>query len=162
MFEGAHFCIRCGTPLGTPDEPAPARRTTTMRPVADAEAAPAGATSLWALPKSSSQVADSFEAALARAALETPSDLDISESEPIELTDIDEGFEALEPKDRAEAENGRNQGDVPDTRRHESMAEFSRDEVLRRVRMKQSLKRAGMNGIDLSSQALEGVSATPT
>jgi hypothetical protein len=37
------------------------------------------------------------------------------------------------------------------------MADYSRDEVLRRVRNKQSLKRAGLAGIDLSGANLEGV-----
>ena len=37
------------------------------------------------------------------------------------------------------------------------MAEYSRDEVLRRVRSKQSLKRAGLAGVDLSGANLEGV-----
>jgi hypothetical protein len=37
------------------------------------------------------------------------------------------------------------------------MAEYSREEVLRRVRSKQSLKRAGLAGIDLSGANLEGV-----
>lgn len=129
-----------------------------MRPVAEAEAAPAEPSALWALPATSAgKIADSFEAALARAALESAAAHPVSAPEPIELQDIDEGFEALDPEDRAEAESGLNQGTDPDTRRHESMAEFSRDEVLRRVRMKQSLKRAGMNGIDLSNQSLEAV-----
>lgn len=37
------------------------------------------------------------------------------------------------------------------------MADLSRDEVLRRVRAKQSLKRAGLAGVDLSGANLEGV-----
>lgn len=37
------------------------------------------------------------------------------------------------------------------------MAEYSREDVLRRVRAKQSLKRAGLAGIDLSGVNLEGV-----
>jgi hypothetical protein len=37
------------------------------------------------------------------------------------------------------------------------MAEISKDEVLRRVRIKQSLKRAGLSGIDLAGAALEAV-----
>jgi uncharacterized protein YjbI with pentapeptide repeats len=37
------------------------------------------------------------------------------------------------------------------------MADLSRDEVLRRIRNKQSLKRAGLAGIDLSGANLEGV-----
>lgn len=37
------------------------------------------------------------------------------------------------------------------------MADFSKEDVLRRVRTKQSLKRAGLSGIDLSGANLEGV-----
>jgi uncharacterized protein YjbI with pentapeptide repeats len=52
---------------------------------------------------------------------------------------------------------------VPDSsrdgsrRRIDGMAEYSREDVLRRVRAKQSLKRAGLAGIDLSGANLEGV-----
>ena len=37
------------------------------------------------------------------------------------------------------------------------MADLTKDEVLRRIRSKQSLKRAGLAGIDLTGANLEGV-----
>jgi uncharacterized protein YjbI with pentapeptide repeats len=108
-FEGAHFCVRCGTPLGG----------------AAAAAAPAP-----------------------------------SEPEMIEVGDIgsiDEAFEALGVSNAKSEPGGIHRGSPPDTRRQERMAEFTRDEVMRRVRMKQSLKRAGLSGLDLSAASLEGV-----
>jgi hypothetical protein len=130
-----------------------------MRPAATSEAAERDPTALWAMPRESDgRAADSFESALARAALEAPrEELGRTDSDAVELTDIDEGFEVLEANGGPQADGTKDLGASPDTRRQERMAEFSREEVLRRVRMKQSLKRAGMNGIDLSGQTLEGV-----
>lgn len=59
----------------------------------------------------------------------------------------------------ARAEESRPNAPAPVTH-HEgtsSMPDYSREEILRRVRLKQSLKRVGLAGIDLSGANLEGV-----
>jgi len=62
--------------------------------------------------------------------------------------DVTPGARAAEPEPTHErAELGRSK----------DMAELSRDEVLRRVRNKQPLKRAGLSGIDLAGASLEAV-----
>jgi uncharacterized protein YjbI with pentapeptide repeats len=80
-----------------------------------------------------------------------------SEPELIEVGDIVEAFEVLSAQHGAADSAGTPRGASPDTRKQERMAEFSRDEVMRRYRMKQSLKRAGLSGLDLSAAAMEGV-----
>lgn len=59
----------------------------------------------------------------------------------------------------AEANESRPNNPVPVTHNEgtSSMPDYSREEVLRRVRLKQSLKRVGLAGIDLSGANLEGV-----
>jgi uncharacterized protein YjbI with pentapeptide repeats len=47
--------------------------------------------------------------------------------------------------------------EAPENEEVNTMADYSRDEVMRRVRMKQSLKRAGLSGINLSGANLENV-----
>jgi hypothetical protein len=79
-----------------------------------------------------------------------------SEPELIEVGDIVEAFEVLGAQHVAAESAGTHRGASPDTRKQERMAEFSRDEVMRRYRMKQSLKRAGLSGLDLSAAAMEG------
>ena len=85
---------------------------------------------------------------------------------PTTVEEIDEGFEAIEPEDEtpiidpkpsARAAQAAPEPEQADKRRSQEMAEYSRDEVLRRVRNKQSLKRAGLSGIDLAGVNLEGV-----
>jgi hypothetical protein len=77
-----------------------------------------------------------------------------------ELDEVDQGFEVIGDEDvtpgarAAEAVNGLERAEP---RRSQEMAEFSKDEVLRRVRNKQGLKRAGLSGIDLAGTSLEGV-----
>jgi uncharacterized protein YjbI with pentapeptide repeats len=80
-----------------------------------------------------------------------------SEPEMIEVSDIVEAFEVLGAQHVATDSAATHRGTSPDTRKQERMAEFSRDEVMRRYRMKQSLKRAGLSGLDLSAAAMEGV-----
>lgn len=82
---------------------------------------------------------------------------------PATVEEIDEGF-VIEPDDDAPSidvtPGARAAEALPERaeeRRSPHMAEFSRDEVLRRVRNKQGLKRAGLSGIDLTGVSLEGV-----
>jgi hypothetical protein len=99
-FEGAHFCVRCGTSLESDGE---------------------------------------------------PELIEVSE-----ISSIDEAFEVLGATGAKAETSVISRGSPPDTRRQERMAEFNRDEVMRRFRMKQSLKRAGLSGLDLSAAAMEG------
>jgi uncharacterized protein YjbI with pentapeptide repeats len=80
-----------------------------------------------------------------------------AEPELIEVGDIVEAFEVLGAQHLAADLAETPRGASPDSRKQERMAEFSRDEVMRRYRMKQSLKRAGLSGLDLSAAAMEGV-----
>jgi uncharacterized protein YjbI with pentapeptide repeats len=79
------------------------------------------------------------------------------------VEEIDEGFEIESIDDAPSIDvtpGARTAETVPERaeqRRSADMAEFSRDEVLRRVRNKQGLKRAGLSGIDLTAMSLEGV-----
>lgn len=107
VFDAAHFCVRCGTPLGAAADGAPGE--------------------------------------------DEPELLDASD-----IGSIEEAFEVLGVEDARTEARGNTRGSTPDTRRQERMAEFNRDEVMRRFRMKQSLKRAGLSGIDLSAAAMEG------
>jgi len=80
------------------------------------------------------------------------------------VEEIDQGFEIIEPDDDAPSidvtPSARTAEAVPEraeSRRSQEMAEYSKDEVLRRVRNKQGLKRAGLSGIDLAGASLEAV-----
>jgi uncharacterized protein YjbI with pentapeptide repeats len=80
------------------------------------------------------------------------------------VEEIDQGFEIIEADDDAPSidvtPSARTAEAVPEraeSRRSQEMAEYSKDEVLRRVRNKQGLKRAGLSGIDLAGASLEAV-----
>ena len=86
-----------------------------------------------------------------------------TQSIPATVEEIDDGFE-IEPDDDGPsidvtpgARAAETAPERAEQRRSPHMAEFSRDEVLRRVRNKQGLKRAGLSGIDLAGTSLEGV-----
>jgi len=64
-----------------------------------------------------------------------------------ELSDVLQSWPAPEP----------NPPSATKEQKVDRMADYSREEVLRRVRLKQSLKRAGLAGLDLSGVNLEGV-----
>lgn len=118
MFQGAHFCMRCGSRLDSHDKPGPI----TSRP---APFVP----STMPIDTTAGSVAE----ALSRAAESVMPAVDVTNHESVPTTASTD--EAL--------------------RRRPGM-ELSRDEILRRVRTKQSLKRAGLAGIDLSGADLEG------
>jgi uncharacterized protein YjbI with pentapeptide repeats len=129
MFSGARFCVRCGVRLDASGAQVPAQVS-----------------------------ADIFTADLKPRA--------VPQQTPPTVEEIDEGFEAIEPEDdtpiidvtpRAPKPEAAPEPERDDKRRSQEMAEYSRDEVLRRVRNKQSLKRAGLSGIDLAGVNLEGV-----
>ncbi len=157
MFEGAHFCMRCGTSLGDPAAE-PGARHNTMRPVAESEARPSGPAALWSGAEAAASLADSVYAAIEEVAStrSEPRSTELEAIQPGDIDAIDEGFAGLDADSARTAPDGAPTSD-PDPRRKHRMAEFNRDEVMRRVRMKQSLKRAGLNGLDLSGASLEGV-----
>jgi hypothetical protein len=66
-----------------------------------------------------------------------------------ELSDVLQSWPAPEPEP--------NPPSATKEQKIDRMADYSREEVLRRVRLKQSLKRAGLAGLDLSGVNLEGV-----
>jgi uncharacterized protein YjbI with pentapeptide repeats len=146
MFEGAHFCVRCGTPRERAEgAAAPASPATASPPT---PVATSTATGLNAAVAEATSVAEAVSRALRDDA----------------LLEIDTNFGALTapskppptpsvtaPKQPVARE------DESSRRRQSTMGEISRDEVLRRARNKQSLKRAGLAGIDLSGANLEGV-----
>jgi uncharacterized protein YjbI with pentapeptide repeats len=85
------------------------------------------------------------------------------------VEEIDQGFESVAPDDddtpsidvtpgarTAESATERDERAEP-RRSQDNMADYSKDEVLRRVRNKQGLKRAGLSGIDLNGAGLEAV-----
>jgi uncharacterized protein YjbI with pentapeptide repeats len=126
MFQGAHFCMRCGSRLDTPEvKPAPI----TSRP---APFIP----STMPLDEAAGSVAEAlsraWESVLPAADNAEPK----PKPEPVQVTTLSD--------------------EAPSLRRRPGMPEHSRDEILRRVRAKQSLKRAGLAGIDLSGANLEG------
>src|SRR5687768_5787758 len=125
MFQGAHFCMRCGSRLDAANKVAPI----TSRP---APFIP----STMPLDMTAGSVAEAFsraaESVMPGAEAKTPA----SNPEPVLVTALT--------------------NEAPSPRRRPGMAEHSRDEILRRVRTKQSLKRAGLAGIDLSGADLEG------
>lgn len=130
MFEGAHFCMRCGTSLDKVGE-VPTRRTT------DRPGAPSRrpmAPDLWPMPS------------------EPP--VPIETLEPLGPDDV---APLIPSPPSAPIAPVRGVETSSDNRRQMPMAEISKDEVLRRVRIKQSLKRAGLSGIDLAGASLENV-----
>jgi hypothetical protein len=66
-------------------------------------------------------------------------------------TDFDDEHEAPAQPARRDPEPDRGRGI------QEAMTEYSRDEILRRIRAKQSLKRGDLSGIQLSGADLEGI-----
>jgi uncharacterized protein YjbI with pentapeptide repeats len=121
MFDGAHFCVRCGHAIEKP-----------------------------AKPPEATSVVEAVTRALRDEAL-------------LEI-DTNFGTLATPPKPPPPSAQASKPPVVPAAREDDSsrkkqstMAEYSRDEVLRRARNKLSLKRAGLAGIDLSGASLEGV-----
>lgn len=176
MFDGAHFCIRCGTRLDAPVAAdalsAPETIAAKSRPPApDLHVSGTVTASLAAAP-----AAASVSEALSLAALDTAEARGVA-TVPLagmpsprhaldaSLSEIDADFGALAPpvatlthaRSATPASPGAAPKNEPPPRRQSTMAEHSRDEVLRRARIKQSMKRAGLAGIDLSGGSLEGV-----
>jgi uncharacterized protein YjbI with pentapeptide repeats len=131
MFSSARFCVKCGNRLDAP-----------LTPEADGKAA------------------NIFTAGLTPRATPAP----IVTAVETSVEEIDQGFESVAPDDDAPsidvtpgARTAERVAERAEPRRSHEMAEYSKDEVLRRVRNKQGLKRAGLSGIDLNGAALEGV-----
>jgi uncharacterized protein YjbI with pentapeptide repeats len=121
MFVGAHFCTRCGTPLG--------------------RATPDPGVSAIASALSIEEVDRGFDFG------------DAKSGESIRASAVN-GNAAVSERASARAAADL-AGEAPVNEEVNPMSDYSRDEVMRRVRMKQSLKRAGLNGINLSGANLE-------
>jgi uncharacterized protein YjbI with pentapeptide repeats len=166
MFDGAHFCVRCGSRLDESRQAA-AKLLASRPPAPYSELlSPEAAAALHqpesvheALSRAVESAGAPFEAAAAGSgrAPAAPGALEAS------LREIDADFGAFAPAQTTTLPASSSEGsatgpeDQRPSRRQSTMAEYSRDEVLRRARMKQSLKRAGLAGIDLSGTNLEGV-----
>ncbi len=134
MYVGARFCVRCGSPLPGPAAPPDPRQEPVLE-LTDFD-------SWLPSPKSGSPLPE--------------------KDAQVSLEEVDRGFDfvvekttlsaclpvAVNPEQRATP-------DVP-----ERDVAHSREEVLRRVRAKESLRRAGFAGMDLSGIDLEGVDLT--
>lgn len=177
LFEGARFCTRCGCRLdedgqqpvpraSRPPVAAPGFLGNTMPapyPTASSVSDAVNRALLEQQAAAGAEVASPTPVAVPVAlspaiAAEPPRDMDAS------LREIDSGFGALAPQatnttapSKAPAAAGAGREQDASLRRQSTMAELSRDEVLRRARIKQSMKRAGLSGVDLSGAALEGV-----
>ena len=131
-FSSARFCVKCGNRLDIPD--------------------------------GDGKAANIFTAGLTKRATPAPPIVTAVETT---VDEIDQGFDSVLPDDPDDdapsidvTPGARAAEAVPEraeSRRSQEMADYSKDEVLRRVRNKQGLKRAGLSGIDLAGVVLEGV-----
>jgi uncharacterized protein YjbI with pentapeptide repeats len=76
----------------------------------------------------------------------------VKASEKVEAAPVDAGFDSIPTVDEVGPHSTLGEGG--DT---EPMAQFSREDVLRRAKLKQSLARTDLSGLDLSNASLEGV-----
>ncbi|HEY3500121.1 MAG TPA: pentapeptide repeat-containing protein, partial [Polyangiaceae bacterium] len=148
MFDGARFCIRCGSALE--GVASVTTRTLTSRPPAPfsellspsnpAAPGPASATSLSeAMGNAVQQAEESWSA---------PAEPD---TRTLSLAEMAADLATVAAKAPLAGTAD------PIRRQEEKMVDLSRDEVLRRARVKQSMKRAGLAGMDLAGVNLEGV-----
>jgi uncharacterized protein YjbI with pentapeptide repeats len=164
MFPGARFCMRCGTRLdqtgaleSSRDAAAPARVSRPSGPPApDLWAAMPPDLGLEAIelsfPESEPPPAP---VAVQRPALPAPEAP--AKVEPLVVPKPATAAVIVPPASIAARTSSESPSDSSKRRRNDGMADFSKEDVLRRVRAKQSLKRAGLAGIDLSGADLEGV-----
>ena len=173
MFDGARFCIRCGSRLDEPKLTAPVTRPAAaladlfatappvmaplpVPPVALAPPPPSAAAAPLVVPPPPPS------AAIAAPPFVVPPPSAVH-TMAASLSEIDASFGELSPAQPSAAASAAAQKppagreEEGSVRRQSTMADHSRDEVLRRARLKQSLKRAGLSGIDLSGASLEGV-----
>lgn len=155
MFPGARFCMRCGTRLdaGGGLESGRAASQSQVLPPAGASA-PDPWTSMptdhgldvieLSIPESEPRPAPKASKRLPEAALKVPPPV-----VPPSAASSPAGPLVARPISESSSDISR--------RRNDGMADLSKEEVLRRVRAKQSLKRAGLAGVDLSGANLEGV-----
>jgi uncharacterized protein YjbI with pentapeptide repeats len=166
MFLGARFCMRCGTRLNEkgdeeirPDTPKPpAPRVITVAPAPDPWASVPADGGLEAI-----ELSDFGEprapAPPPVPVVEPPAPTVVAAPPVLPAPPV----MAVPPlKAAPPAPLSVSRPPIPETRtdssrRSDSMAEPTREEVLRRVRAKQSLKRAGLSGMDLSGTNLEGI-----
>lgn len=155
ILDGARFCIRCGTLLE--GAPSPGTRTLTSRPPAPFTALLSPQGSALASPEPASSLSEAMgnaveqaeEASWTEAAGGTGETPEITgEARTLSLAGMAADLAAVAKAPSPETDP---------IRRHDSMVDFSRDELLRRARVKQSMKRAGLAGMDLSGLNLEGV-----
>lgn len=156
MFPGARFCMRCGTRLdavggveAAPNAPAPHVSRPSGPPAPDPWANMPLDLGLEAIELSFPEAElRSAPTALKRAALAAV-DAPAAVQPPAVVPPL--------PAPPLPARLLSDSSSDGSRRRNDGMAEYSREDVLRRVRAKQSLKRAGLAGIDLSGVNLEGV-----
>jgi uncharacterized protein YjbI with pentapeptide repeats len=183
MFDGAHFCVRCGCRLDERHQ-TPSKLLGSRPPAPYSELLSPGRAS--PVPARFESVSDALTHASIDAAkpLEPPvsaTGVTVAIARPdiaASLSEIDADFGAFVAPAQAARVDAVPAAQVPTTNtapvavpdgtapaledqatawRQSTMAEHSRDEVLRRARLKQSLKRAGLSGIDLSGAVLEGM-----
>jgi len=168
-FLGAHFCIRCGSRL---DAPAAPPEPLELSEIFQSEppAASAKAESMHAALTRALEVAAPAVASVAplTQAFQTPDVLaaprQAATPEP-NLEDIDRGFDFGEERTAISAGVLRVSPKLevvpePQAKKPQRTSDLSRDEVLRRVRTKQSLKRAGLSGLDLTEVDFTGIDLT--
>lgn len=169
MYVGAHFCVRCGVALDTAssDAASPILELTEFESWLPSPArirvAPQAAE-----PPAASEEPSAASAELSSAASEEPFSAMRAEPSPrepgatISLEEVDRGFEFGDEKTSLSACLA-----VPRASETELIEEaalrpggFSREEVLRRLRNQEDLRRADLSGLDLSGVNFDGADLT--
>lgn len=165
MYVGAHFCVRCGSRLAEHAAPSQPRQEPVLE-LTDFDS--------W-LPSVKSPPPPSVKSppppsVAAPASVKSPPPPSVTSASPVleieaplSLEEVDRGFDFVVEKTALSA-------CLPVLVLPKPVAvtvavahresEYSRDEVVRRIQTKQSLRRAGLAGVDLSGLDLEGVDLT--
>jgi uncharacterized protein YjbI with pentapeptide repeats len=142
-LRGAHFCMGCGTRLDAKGAPESSSQPKLPAVAPAPPPLPAADSANWLAAdlKPSKAVPPPLPSLSKKPAVPTP----VKNEAPISADAVDAGFADIEP-DRAS----------PTAREEKRMPQFSREEVLKRLKLKQGLSKADLSGLDLSGAVLDG------